>query len=346
MQLQSGFDVARLETYLAERLDRFTRPIEVHQFDGGQSNPTYQLITPSRTYVLRCKPPGTLLASAHAVDREFRILSVLHPAGFPVPEPYVLCTDDSIIGSMFYVMEHVAGRICRDPLLPGQLPEQRRAIYQAVNTTIARLHTLDWRALGLADFGRPGNYVARQIARWTKQYKASETERIAEMEQLIEWLPRLLPETARDTIVHGDYRLDNLILHPAEPTVLAVLDWELCTIGDPLADFTYHLMPWHMPAEGAKSGTTLAGADFASLGIPTADEYTARYLAVAGHAALPDLDYYLAYNFFRLAAILQGVVARARDGTATTPEAARNAARVRPLARRGWQFAQQAGSPT
>ncbi|MBV9571089.1 MAG: phosphotransferase family protein [Alphaproteobacteria bacterium] len=344
MNVQPGLDVARLEKYLAGQLGQFTPPLEVRQFDGGQSNPTYQLITPSGTYVLRRKPPGTLLPSAHAVDREFRILSTLHPSGFPVPRPYLLCTDDSVIGSMFYVMEHVAGRICRDPLLPEQTPQQRRAIYHAVNNTIARLHNLDGRALGLGDFGKPGNYVARQVERWTKQYKASETERIAEMEQLIDWLPRHLPEHAGHAIVHGDYRLDNLILHPTEPTVLAVLDWELCTIGDPLADFTYHLMPWYMPAEGSKSGTTLAGADLADLGIPTAEEYTARYLDRTGHSALPDLDYYLAYNFFRLAAILQGVVGRGRDGTAATPEAARNAARVRPLAKRAWEFARQAGA--
>ncbi|HEX3945474.1 MAG TPA: phosphotransferase family protein [Rhizomicrobium sp.] len=341
---QHRFDVRRLENYLAERIDGFMPSLAVQQFKGGQSNPTYQLITPKKKYVLRRKPPGKLLPSAHAVDREFRILSALHPTGFPVAKPYLLCEDESIIGTMFYVMEHVEGRIYWGPLLPDQTPQHRHAIYDAMNETFARLHNLDWRSLGLDDFGKPGNYVARQIARWTKQYKASETEPIDEMEKLIEWLPQHLPDAPRDAIVHGDYRLDNMILHPAKPQVLAVLDWELCTIGDPMADFTYHLMQWQMPGEGSNTGATLLNADLTSLGIPSMDEYTARYLCRTNRQDLPELDYYAAYNFFRLAGILQGIVGRVRDGTAASAQGAENAARVRPLAERGWHFARRAGA--
>jgi aminoglycoside phosphotransferase (APT) family kinase protein len=339
------FDTARLGQYLAERIEGFSPPSIVRQFKGGQSNPTYQLITPNKKYVLRRKPPGKLLPSAHAVDREFRILSALYPTGFPVAKPCLLCEDESIIGTMFYVMEHVEGRIYWGPLLPDQTPQQRHAIYHAMNETFARLHNLDWRALGLDDFGKPGNYVARQIARWTKQYKASETEHIDEMEKLIEWLPQHLPEAPRDAIVHGDYRLDNMVLHPTKPQVLAVLDWELCTIGDPMADFTYHLMQWQMPGKGSNTGRTLLNADLPSLGIPSMDEYTAWYLRRTIGQNPPELDYYAAYNFFRLAGILQGIVGRVRDGTAASAQGAENAARVRPLAERGWHFARRAGAP-
>jgi aminoglycoside phosphotransferase (APT) family kinase protein len=337
------FEVGPLERYLAERIDGFQTPLEVRQFKGGQSNPTYQLITPNRKYVLRRKPPGKLLPSAHAVDREYRIISALHPTGFPVAKPYLLCEDESIIGTMFYVMDCVEGRIYWGPMLPDQTPQQRHAIYDAMNETFARLHNMDWRALGLEDYGKPGNYVARQVSRWTKQYKASETERIDEMEKLIEWLPQHLPTDARDSIVHGDYRLDNMILHPTEPRVIAVLDWELCTIGDPMADFTYHLMQWQMPG-GVSSGGSLLDADFAALGIPTREDYTAMYMRRTDRATAPNLDYYAAYNFFRLAGILQGIVGRVRDGTAANANAAQNAAGVRPLAERAWHFAKRAGA--
>src|SRR5256885_727382 len=286
---QHRFDVKRLENYLAEHIEGFTPPLTVWQFKGGQSNPTHQLITPTQKYVLRRKPPGKLLASAHAVDREFRILSALYPTGFPVARPHLFCEDESVIGTMFYVMEYVEGRIYWGPLLPDQTPHQRPAIYDAMNEPFARLHNLDWRALGLEDFGKPGSYVARQIARWTKQYKLSETEPISEMEKLIEWLPQHLPESPRDAIVHGDYRLDNMILHPTEPWVLAVLDWELCTVGDPMADFTYHLMQWQMPGEGSNPRTSLLDADLPALGIPTMDEYMARYLARTRPESLPQL---------------------------------------------------------
>src|ERR1043166_4795963 len=249
------FDVGRLETYLAERIDGFQTPLTVRQFKGGQSNPTYQLITPNRKYVLRRKPPGKLLPSAHAVDREFKVISALYPTGFPVAKPYLLCEDESITGTMFYVMDCVEGRVLWEGVLPGMDKKQRWATYDAMNETLARLHNLDYLKIGLEDLGKPTAYVARQISRWTKQYEASETETIDEMNKLIEWLPKHLPAEGKPSVVHGDYRLDNMILHPTEPKVLAVIDWELSTIGDPLADFTYHLMQWHMPQEDTGAGT-------------------------------------------------------------------------------------------
>jgi aminoglycoside phosphotransferase (APT) family kinase protein len=341
------FDPARLEAYLAARIDGFQTPMEVHQFKGGQSNPTYQLVTPNRKYVLRRKPPGKLLASAHAVDREFRVISALHPTGFPVPKPYLLCEDESVIGTIFYVMECVEGRIYWGPMLPDQTPGQRGEIYDAMNETLARLHNLDYEQIGLSDFGKPGNYVGRQISRWTKQYQASVTETIEEMDRLIEWLPAHLPADERNSVVHGDYRLDNMIIHPTEPKVIAVLDWELCTIGDPMADFTYHLMQWMMPQGTNTAGGTgsLLGQDLSALGIPSLEAYTAAYCRRTHRATIPNMDYYAAYNFFRLAGILQGIVGRVRDGTASNANAAQNAAAVRPLAESAWHFAKRAGAP-
>jgi aminoglycoside phosphotransferase (APT) family kinase protein len=339
------FDEVRLADYLAQHIEDFARPLTVRQFKGGQSNPTYQLVTPNRNYVLRRKPPGKLLASAHAVDREYRVIAALYPTGFPVAKPYVLCEDDGVIGTAFYVMEYVEGRIYWGPLLPGLSPQERFAIYDAMNTTLARLHMLDFEKLGLAQFGKPGNYIGRQIARWTKQYVASETETVSEMNKLIDWLPKHLPEEGQSTVVHGDFRLDNMILHPTRPEILAVLDWELSTIGDPMADFTYHLMQWQMPPDISTSGAgSLLNIDLASLGIPTMDAYVAMYCRRTGRAGIPNLDYYAAYNFFRLAGILQGIVGRVRDGTAANENAAQSAAAVRPLAERGWYFAARAGA--
>jgi len=339
------FDERKLCEYLALHIDGFAPPMTVRQFRGGQSNPTYELVTPARKYVLRRKPPGRLLPSAHAVDREYRIIAALYPTGFPVAKPYVLCEDDSIIGTAFYVMECVEGRIFWGPLLPGLAPHERSAIYDSMNATFARLHMLDYEKLGLAAFGKPGNYIARQIARWTRQYQASQTESIPEMEKLIDWLPRHLPVEERISIVHGDFRLDNIVLHPARPEILAVIDWELSTIGDPLADFTYHLMQWQMPPGVATGGTgSLMEVDLGALGIPTMEAYVAAYCARTGRAATPNMDYYAAYNFFRLAGILQGIVGRVRDGTAANENAAQNAAAVRPLAQRGWHFAERAGA--
>jgi aminoglycoside phosphotransferase (APT) family kinase protein len=339
------FDEARLADYLAQQIEDFARPLRVRQFKGGQSNPTYELTTPNRKYVLRRKPPGKLLPSAHAVDREYRIIAALYPTGFPVAKPYVLCEDESIIGTAFYVMECVEGRILWGPLMPGVSPGERFAVYDAMNATLARLHMLDYEKLGLADFGKPGNYIGRQITRWTKQYLASETESIPEMNKLIDWLPEHLPDEERCTVVHGDFRLDNMILHPTKPEILAVLDWELSTIGDPMADFTYHLMQWQMPPDISTSGAgSLLDIDLASLCIPTMDAYVAMYCRRTGRAGIPNLDYYAAYNFFRLAGILQGIVGRVRDGTAANENAAQSAAAVRPLAERGWYFAQRAGA--
>ena len=339
------FDEQRLADYLELHIEGFARPLTIRQFRGGQSNPTYEISARDRKFVLRRKPPGKLLPSAHAVDREYRIIAALHPTGFPVAKPYVLCEDESVIGTSFYVMDRVEGRIFWGPLLPGASRDERRAIYDAMNMTIARLHKLDYEKLGLSDFGKPGNYIARQIARWTKQYQASETEQIEEMNRLIEWLPNHLPQEERTSIVHGDFRLDNIILHATRPEILAVLDWELSTIGDPLADFTYHLMQWQMPPGVSTSGAaSLLDIDLNSLGIPEMDEYVAMYCCRTDRDTTPNMDYYAAYNFFRLAGILQGIVGRVRDGTAASENAAQNAAVVRPLAERGWYFARRAGA--
>jgi aminoglycoside phosphotransferase (APT) family kinase protein len=339
------FDMKKLEAYLAERIEGFRTPLEVRQFKGGQSNPTYQLITPNRKYVLRRKPPGKLLPSAHAVDREFKVISALYPIGFPVAKPYLLCEDESVIGTMFYVMDCVEGRIYWGPLLPDQSPKQRSEIYDAMNETLARLHQIDYEKAGLSDFGKPGNYIARQISRWTKQYQLSETETVVEMNRLIEWLPAHLPPGERSSIVHGDFRLDNMILHPTEPKVLAVLDWELSTIGDPLADFTYHLMQWQMPQGGGSAGTqTLLGQDLKALGIPEMNEYVAMYCRRTGRDQTPNMDYYAAYNFFRLAGILQGIIGRVRDGTAANTNASANPETVKALAGAAWYYARRAGA--
>ena len=340
-----AFDAARLEAFLASRLPDFNGPLTVRQFKGGQSNPTYLLETPARRYVMRRKPPGKLLPSAHAVDREFRVISALHAQGFPVAAPLVYCDDTSVAGTPFYVMGHVEGRVIWEPEMPGTDPSERAAVYDAMNATLARLHGFDPAAIGLKDFGRGENYVARQVERWSKQYRASETDKIAEMERLIAWLPAHLPPPAPVRLVHGDYRLDNIILSPSQSTILAVLDWELSTLGDPLADLAYHLMQWDMPPSETGAGTgTLVGLDLARLGIPSRSDYVDAYVARTGLDPRPQLPVYLAYNFFRLAAILQGIVGRVRDGTATSENAAAMAPLVRPLAVKAWEFASEAGA--
>ncbi|HYZ45750.1 MAG TPA: phosphotransferase family protein [Xanthobacteraceae bacterium] len=340
-----AIDVGRLEAFLAARLADFVPPLTVRQFKGGQSNPTYLLETPARRYVLRRKPPGKLLPSAHAVDREFRVISALHAQGFPVAAPVLYCDDAAIAGTAFYLMDHVEGRVIWEPHMPSADPAERAAVYDAMNATLARLHSFDPAALGLSDFGRGDNYVARQVERWSKQYRASETEKIAEMERLIAWLPAHLPPPAPVRIVHGDYRLDNIILAPSQPAVRAVIDWELSTLGDPLADLAYHLMQWHMPPSETGAGVgTLVGHDLARLGIPTRAAYVDAYVARTGLDPRPHLGVYLAYNFFRLAAILQGIVGRVRDGTATSETAAAMAPLVRPLAVEAWKFAREAGA--
>jgi aminoglycoside phosphotransferase (APT) family kinase protein len=335
------FDERRLEDWLAANLEGFAGPMTVTEFKGGQSNPTYRLTTPGASYVLRRKPPGTLLPSAHAVDREYRIMHALAETGVPVPRTYLLCEDESIVGTMFYVMDFLDGRILFDPRLPEVTSTRdRAAMFDAMNEVIAALHTVDYQAVGLGDFGREGGYVARQIGRWSKQYKASETETIDAMERLMEWLPAHLPAHDETTLVHGDYRLDNLIFHPTEPRVIGVLDWEIATLGNPLADFAYHVMAWRVSPDEFRG---LREVDIESLGIPNEAAYTAAYAQRTGREALPDWEFYMAYNLFRMAAILQGIMGRVRDGTAANPEAARMGALVRPLATLAWAQAEKIG---
>ena len=334
-------DAGRLETYLTAQIKGFAGPLTIKQFKGGQSNPTYLLETPARRYVLRRKPPGKLLPSAHAVDREYRVISALHAQNFPVAAPLCFCQDDSVAGTPFYVMSFADGRVFWEPQMPGSNPGERAAVYDAMNATIARLHAFDPAKIGLGDFGRGENYVARQVERWSKQYRASETQPIEEMERLIAWLPARLPPGQPPRVVHGDYRLDNMIVAPDAPRIAAVLDWELSTLGDPLADFSYHLMQWHMPPSEAGTGSLL-GLDLAALGLPSLAAYVDAYVARTGLDPRPHLPVYFAYNFFRLAAIMQGIAGRVRDGTATSVFAAAKAELVRPLAAKGWDFAQQA----
>jgi aminoglycoside phosphotransferase (APT) family kinase protein len=337
------FDVGRLEAYLRDHVAGFAGPAAVSQFKGGQSNPTYLLETPLRRYALRRKPPGKLLPSAHAVDREFRVISALHAQGFPVAEPVLYCADESVVGTAFFVMSYVAGRVFWEPQMPASNRAERAQVYDAMNATLARLHSFEPAAIGLSDYGRGENYVARQVERWSKQYRASQTEAVEDMERLIAWLPEHLPPPQPPRVVHGDYRLDNIILAPDAPSIAAVLDWELSTLGDPLADFSYHLMQWHMPPSDAGTGS-LVGLDLGALGIPPLDAYVDAYVARTGLDPRPHLPVYFAYNFFRLAAILQGIVGRVRDGTATSAFAAAKAEMVRPLAAKAWEFAGQAGA--
>ena len=331
------FDESRLEAWMQANVEGYRGPLEVRQFKGGQSNPTYQLITPTKKYVMRRKPPGKLLPSAHAVDREYQVITALYPTGFPVAKSYGLCVDDEVIGTWFYVMDMVEGRILWDQTLPQYAPAERHAIFMAKINTLADLHNTDYEAIGLTDYGKPGNYMGRQVDRWTKQYKASETEHLDDMERLIEWLPKSLPAQERTSIVHGDYRLDNMVIHPTEARVIAVLDWELGTLGEPLADFTYLLMNW---VNGAIS--TLP--DLKAHGIPTLDEAVAAYCARTNRKGLHDLDWFFAYNMFRLAGICQGIVGRVRDGTANSPQATAMAERVPLLAQSAWKYAQKAGA--
>ncbi|PXA81803.1 phosphotransferase family protein [Caulobacter sp. D4A] len=337
-----AIDEAALAAWLEQNVEGYAGPLEVRQFKGGQSNPTYQLVTPEKRYVLRRKPPGKLLPSAHAVDREFKVISGLHKASFPVARPYALCMDEGVIGTIFYVMDNIEGRILWDGTLPDYQPAERRLIYEAQIDTLAALHNVDYAAVGLADYGKPGNYFTRQIDRWTKQYRASETTKIDEMDRLIDWLAASAPADDQTSIVHGDYRLDNMILHATEPKVIAVLDWELSTLGNPLADFTYFLMNWVMPSD--QRGGLAEITDLTAYGIPTIDEAVARYCAATGRDGLPQLDWYFSYNLFRLAGICQGIVGRVRDGTAASAHAQLMEARVPVLAKGAWSFAKRAGA--
>jgi len=334
-------DLDRLAAWMEAHVKGFAGPLAYAKFAGGQSNPTYRLDTPGKSYVLRRKPFGPLLPSAHAVDREYRVIAGLHPTGFPVPRPYGLCEDDGVIGAAFYVMEMVEGRTIWDGAMPDLTPSARRAHYDAMVDTLAALHNLDYVAAGLESYGKPGNYFERQVARWTKQYRASETEHMPDVERLIEWLPATLPEQTRTSVVHGDYRVDNMIFAAAEPRVIAVLDWELSTLGDPLADFSYLLMNWVTEPEG-RSG--VKGLDGPETGIPTIEEVTARYCAATGRDGVPQLEWYFAYNLFRLTGIVQGIKKRIVDGTASSAQAAKTAERVPGLAAAAWGFARRAGA--
>ncbi len=344
MSEQHQVDIGALQAYLQGQVPDFSGPLAVQRFKGGQSNPTYKLSTPSRSYVMRAKPGpvAKLLPSAHAIEREFRVMHALRNSQVPVAQMLCLCEDESIIGRAFYLMEFVEGRVLWDQSLPGMDRADRAAIYDAMNQVIAALHRVDPQALGLADFGRPGNYFERQIGRWSKQYAASVSQPIAAMDALIDWLPQHIPDSARDPsqvcIVHGDYRLDNLMFHPAEARVTAVLDWELSTLGHPMADFAYHCMSWHIPP-GVFRG--LGGLDLYSLGIPSEADYVKRYCerTATKPPSAAEWNFYLAYNLFRMAAILQGIAKRAEDGTASSDQARSSGAGARPLAELAWQFA-------
>jgi aminoglycoside phosphotransferase (APT) family kinase protein len=342
-----AFDVAALEQHLQRELPGFAGPLRVEQFKGGQSNPTYKLITPEQTFVMRTKPgPATkLLPSAHAIEREFRVMRALAGTAVPVAQMHLLCADEGVIGRAFYVMQFVDGRVLWEQSLPGFTPAGRNAIYDEMNRVIAALHSVNPAQVGLADYGKPGNYFVRQIARWSKQYQASQLLTIVEMDRLIEWLPAHLPPSALDesqvAIVHGDFRLDNLIFDANEPRIAAVLDWELSTLGHPLADFSYHCMGWHIEP-GVFRG--IGGLDLAALGIPSEREYVRRYCERTGRgdpeAVMADWNFYLAYNLFRLAAITQGIAKRAADGTAASAQARTSGEATEALARMGWAQAQ------
>ena len=334
-------DEPKLTAWMAANVEGFAGPLTYEKFAGGQSNPTYKLTSPSGEYVLRRKPFGKLLPSAHAVDREHQLIAGLYPTGFPVAKPYGLCTDESVIGAMFYVMGFADGRNLWDGTLPDYAPAERAAIYNAMCDTLAALHNTDYVATGLGEFGKPGNYFARQIERWTKQYRMSETEHMPEVERLIDWLPRTVPEQTRTSIVHGDYRIDNMIFATQEPRVIAVLDWELSTLGDPLADFSYFLMSWVTQPEGRSGVMGVAGGDS---GIPTLDDMVRRYCAATGRDGMPDLNWYFSYSLFRLTGIVQGIKKRIVDGTASSAQAEKSAANVYRLARASWEFAEKAGA--
>ena len=332
-------DLGALSDYMHKHVDGFTGDLQIEQFKGGQSNPTFMLTAGAQRYVLRTKPApaAKLLPSAHAIEREFRVMDALSKAGFPAARQYALCEDEEVIGRAFYIMEFMDGRVLWDQSMPNMSNAERAAHYDEMNRVIAQLHTIDYKAIGLETYGKPGNYFGRQIDRWTRQYKASETEHIPAMEHLIEWLPQHIPAGEQTTIVHGDYRLDNMIFHPTEPRILAVLDWELSTLGHPLADFSYHCMSWHI-VPGLFRG--IAGLDLKSLGIPTEEDYLAKYSERTGIAIhKEDFRFYLAYNMFRMAGILQGIMKRYQDGTAASEQALKNGQAARPMAEMGWEFA-------
>jgi len=332
-------DATSLAVWLRANVDAGIGDIVVEQYQGGQSNPTYRLTAGDRRYVLRRKPPGKLLPSAHAVDREYRVMSALAGTGVPVAKMHALCEDDTVIGTAFYVMEYVEGRILWDPTLPGMTPASRAAHYDELNRVIATLHRVDYAAIGLGEFGRTGSYIERQVARWSKQYQAAGADRIHAMDRLIEWLPAHIPDGDETSIVHGDYRLDNVIFHPTEPRILAVLDWELSTLGHPLSDFAYLVMAWRLSPQEFRG---IKGANLAALGIPSEADYVAAYCRRTRRAGIPDWEFYLIFNMFRIAAILHGVLSRALQGNAASADAVAMGSRARPVADVAWRMAQTA----
>ena len=332
------FDVAALAAYMRSHVGDCASDPVVEQFQGGQSNPTYRITTPERRYILRRKPPGKLLPSAHAVDREYRVMAALAGTGVPVAKMIALCADDAVIGTAFYLMEYVEGRVLWDPRLPGMQPVQRAAYHDEMNRVLAALHNVDYVAVGLGDYGRIGNYIERQVVRWSKQYAAAAeaAPRIPAMDRLIEWLPSHIPPGDETSIVHGDYRLDNVIFHPTEPRILAVLDWELSTLGHPLSDFAYQVMAWRLSPQEFRG---LKGADLDALGIPDEAEYVAAYCRRTGRAGIPNWEFYLIFNMFRIAAILHGVLSRALQGNAASADAVAMGSRARPVAEVAWAMA-------
>ena len=334
------FDESRLWHYLRERMPNFRGPLAVRQFVGGQSNPTFLLETPAARWVMRKKPPGTLLQSAHQVEREYRIIKALAATDVPVPRVHLLCEDASIIGTAFFVMDFVEGRIMRDPMMLGASPHERATCYDSMNDVLARLHKVDFRAVGLGDYGRPEAYVARQLARWSKQYEASKIDEIPEMDRLIEWLGRNIPAADETTIVHGDYRMENIVFHPVEPRVVAVLDWELSTLGHPLGDLAWACRAYHCPP-GIDGVLSFQGMDLKAHGIPSEEEFVAAYCRRVGRSSVPDLMFFVAFSFFRGAAISQGIAMRAKIGNASGPDAALRGAKARQTAELGWDVAQK-----
>lgn len=338
---EHSFDADRLTRFMRDHVEGFTGGIDVRQFKGGQSNPTFLIHAESgKEYVLRCKPPGHLLPSAHAVEREFQVITALGNSDVPVPKTYALCEDASVIGTAFYIMDCVQGRIMWDPRLPDMSKQARADIYYELNRVIAALHSVDFAEVGLGTYGKTENYLERQVARWTKQYRASETEKIEAMDKLIEWLPRHIPLHEKTGIVHGDYRLDNVVFHPTEPRIIAVLDWELSTLGHPLVDFAYHCMTWRLP-EGEFRG--LGVANYEALGIPSEQAYVSEYCMRTGREGIPDSEweYYMVFNMFRLAGILQGIMARAMQGNASSKQASDNGRLTRPVAEEAWRRVEQ-----
>ena len=337
----SDLDEAKLGQWLTDNVAGFVGPFGIEKFAGGQSNPTYRIDANSGSYVLRRKPFGPILPSAHAVEREHQLIAALHPTGFPVARPYGLCEDAEVIGAPFYIMEMVEGRTFWDGSLPDMAPRERTAVYEAIVDTLAALHSVDYAAVGLGEYGKPGNYFERQVARWSKQYRMSQTDDMPEVEKLIEWLPRTVPAQTRTAIVHGDFRIDNMIFDAAQPRVLAVLDWELSTLGDPLADFSYFLMSWVTEPEGRSGVKGLTGP---ATGIPTIEAVVERYCAATGRDGVPDLNWYFAYNLFRLTGIVQGIKKRIIDGNASSDQAAKTVERLPGLAASAWHFAREAGA--